>query len=385
MKASLKSYRRFNLMCLTVTLSGFLGVGVFNFVVDPFGITNSPIFSDFNELKIEKFNNVRLFKAIDVIRIKPRTLLLGSSRSDLGLDPNHPALAHQAPYNLGLVGPNMYEVRRYFDHALANQPKLKTVVIGLDFFMFNDYLKNKPDFDEKRLNQTSLTLKDSINAIFSISALEASKGTIQSSIQSDAYFLYHSNGLRYVYENKPDESLKNKFEKMIEGFLEDDSYYGKYRLSQNYLNDFRHIVETCKKKNIELKVFISPRHITHSEAIKQAGLWSDFENWKREIVKMATVWDFSGYNSITTEPISDQMKNYWDSSHYRKEVGDLILNRIFKVQEKTVPNDFGVLLTSDNIELQLATKRVDHAVWARQNLHLVKFVQEIERNVDSEN
>ncbi|MEW5860862.1 MAG: hypothetical protein AB1861_26400 [Cyanobacteriota bacterium] len=385
MKASLKRYRRFNLTFLTVTLSGFLAVGAFNFIVDPFGVTNSPIFSEFNELKIEKFNNVRLFKAVDVIRIKPKTILLGSSRSDLGLDPNHPALANQTPYNLGLVGPNMYEVRRYFDHALTNQPNLKTVVLGIDFFMFNDYSPNSPDFDENRLNQTSLTLKDSINTIFSISALEASKGTIASSLQSEAYFLYHSNGLRYVYGNKPDEPLKNKFEKMIEGFLEDKSYYARYRLSQKYLNDLRHIVETCQKKNIELKLFISPRHTIHSEAIKQAGLGSDFEEWQRELVKIATVWDFSGYNSITTEPISDQMKNYWDSSHYRKEVGDLILNRMFKVQEKRVPNDFGVLLTSDNIELQLAKKRVDHAVWTRQNPHLVKFVQEIERNVDREN
>ena len=70
------------------------------------------------------------------------------------------------------------------------------------------------------------------------------------------------------------------------------------------------------------------------------------------------LWDFSGYNSLTTEDVppdgdsETQMKWYWESSHYKKELGDLVLDRIFDYHhpERIVPDDFGVLLTPKNIK-----------------------------------
>ncbi|MCA1990745.1 MAG: hypothetical protein LDL41_01675 [Coleofasciculus sp. S288] len=361
-----------------------MSAGLFNVAVDPYGVAYSPVRDNFNNLKIEKFNNVRLFKAVDVIRLRPKSILLGSSRTDIGLDPNHPAIANQNSYNLGLVGANMYEVRRYFEHALTNQPDIKTVVLGIDFFMFNEYIQNSPDFDEARLDQKTLTLRDSINVSFSMSALRTSLATVKSSAKSDAYYLYHPNGHRYVYGNKPDQPLKNKFRNMLTGFLRRNGYYAKHQISQKHLDALKAVVETCKERNIELKIFISPSHAAQFNAIKEAGLWSNFEDWKREIVKITPIWDFSSYNSITTEPISDGMKNYWDSSHYRKEVGDLVLNRLFQMQEEAIPNDFGVLLTTDTIEAHLKKVRTDQAAWEKNNPDVVKLVQDVKRNVDGE-
>ncbi|MFC1932391.1 hypothetical protein ACFLXU_02005 [Chloroflexota bacterium] len=49
------------------------------------------------------------------------------------------------------------------------------------------------------------------------------------------------------------------------------------------------------------------------------------------------------------------MQWYWDSSHYKKELGDLMLDKIFNYHEsgRIVPDNFGVLITSDNIERHL--------------------------------
>lgn len=377
MKFSRKAYNRFNWLFAAVTLPGLLATGLLNIAIDPYGIVNSPVLAGVNELKPEQFNHVRLFKAADTIRIKPKTVILGSSRTDIGLDPKHPALVNEPAYNLGLVGPNMYEVRRYFEHAVANQPNLKTVVLGVDFLMFNENWKNSPDFDESRLEKTSLKAQDFINISFSTSALKASKNTIESSLESEAYYLYRPDGLRYVYGNEPNESLKRKFEKMLGGFLEGEKAYQRHQVSQVHLDSFRKIVEISQEKNIELKVFISPPHATQIEAIRVAGAWSEFEDWKREIVAITPVWDFSGYNSITTEHISDEMKNYWDSSHYRKEVGDLILDRLFEREESVIPDDFGTLVTTDNMESHLKEIRTEREAWAKQNPDSVQFVETI--------
>ena len=97
-------------------------------------------------------------------------------------------------------------------------------------------------------------------------------------------------------------------------------------------------------------------------------------------MKIAPVWSFSGYNSITTEPISDNMKNYIDPSHYRSEVGDLIINRLQKHQQEKVPNDFGILLTSDNVEFHLKKVRADREAWAVKNPEEVNLVKALRIN-----
>ncbi|GFZ91240.1 hypothetical protein [Okeania sp. KiyG1] len=75
----------------------------------------------------------------------------------------------------------------------------------------------------------------------------------------------------------------------------------------------------CQENNIKLILFISPSHATQWEAIRATGEWSTFEEWKREVVKITPVFDFSGYNTITTEPIHNDMENYRDNSHYTKK------------------------------------------------------------------
>jgi hypothetical protein len=79
------------------------------------------------------------------------------------------------------------------------------------------------------------------------------------------------------------------------------------------------------------------------------------------------LWDFSVYNQFTTEPIpktgdtETAMQWYWDSSHYKKELGDIMLDKIFHYHEsgRIVPDNFGILLTSENIDDHLQKIRAD--------------------------
>ncbi|MEB3828329.1 hypothetical protein [Phormidium sp. CCY1219] len=373
----MNNYRRFNLAFLGITVPGLLTVGLFNAGIDPYGVMNSPEILGLNRLKTQKFNHVRLFKAIAVTRVEPKTLLLGSSRSDLGLDPNHPALNAESAYNLALVGPNMYEVKRYFDHAIANQPEVKTVILGLDFFMFNQFKNNQADFSETRLEKETLMPKEFLNVTFSLGATRSSLETIQSSLNADANFLYQPNGLRYVYENEPERPITEEFANMMGGFMEREGYYKEYELSQEFLGALRDLVEIAKSRDIELKLFISPAHAAQWETLRLAGLWPEFEQWKREVVKIAPVWDFSGYNSITTESIDREMNYYWDSSHYRESVGDLIINRLFDYQTEKVPSDFGVVIDAESVESHLQNIRRDREAWVTHHPEVVRWVKEL--------
>ena len=116
------------------------------------------------------------------------------------------------------------------------------------------------------------------------------------------------------------------------------------------------------------------------------GLGQRYEFWLKELVRIneeeaaragrqpLPLWDFGYVNTITSEPIPatgdmTPMRWTWDYSHYRKAAGDLILDRIFDYRDPTraVPDDFGVRLTSANIDAHLARSRSQLADWAAAN------------------
>ncbi len=153
------NYRKFNWTILIVSLLPVLFVGFFNIAVDPYGILSTPSFPGFNQFKPEQDTHNSLVKTIDVIRFKPTTVLLGSSRVIIGLDPSHPGLIDsQNAYNLGIPAIHLPELNYYVEHVLINQSQAKQMVIGLDFFMFGEF-----DKDPRKLNDNLGKNKISLN------------------------------------------------------------------------------------------------------------------------------------------------------------------------------------------------------------------------------
>jgi hypothetical protein len=387
-KSSLKTqkYRRFNWLFLSAALTPLLSIGLFNFVIDPYDVFNTPRIAGINELKPKKFTHDMLFKAVEITRVKPTVLFLGSSRVQWGLDPTYFNLPGQeTAYNLGLQRANMYEVKRYFDHAITNQPNLKKVVLGIDFWMFSETIKNTPAFSEDRLEKQQISFQDALNVLFSLDAFESSQATLMDNLKNSKENLTVGSGKILIQGNvfsngilKVDKSRKNpgSVANFTKGLTNSIAYSSPFKLSQERLQLLRAIVETCQQKGIALTIFISPSHATDMEGLHVLGLWSEFEQWKREVSKIAPIWDFSGYNSITTELIAKNMKYYLDSSHYRKETGDLILNRLLSSKENTVPDNFGVLITAENIEAHFAKIRSDREKWLKTSPD-AKIVQDI--------
>lgn len=390
-KPSLNSnqHRRFNFIFLIVALLPIMSAGFLNFIVDPYGFFNSPTWLGFNQAKPEKFKQDMLINAVAVIQEKPEIIFLGSSRVQWGLKTNHPGLENnKAVYNLALQGTNLYQIRQYFEHALSNQPNLKQVIIGLDELMFSEFLSNRPGFNQARLGKQNITFEDFTNVIFSIDALNASGRTIKVSLaQPDTIPIgsfkvkpqIFNNGSLALdnssYPGSADEFINNLKTRLSPNRV--DGRYSNYQLSKDRLEDLKSIVDTCKRQGIDLKLFISPEHATLFEAMNSTKFGSEIEAWKEEIVKIKPVWDFSGYNSITTEPISSQMKYYLDSSHYNQKTGELILNRLLSYQTNKVPSDFGVLITPQNIESHLTKVHSDRQRWVKRNSDLLKLIKDV--------
>ena len=371
-----QQYKRFNYIFLSLASIPVLVLGIINAFIDPYSVLKSPKISRLNESKPEMLSHVRLYKAFDIIELKPEVILLGNSRAEWGLDPEHLLFREYQAYNLGFSGANMNEVWDYFSHALANEKGLKKVVLALDFIMFNQESANADPSAAKILGKTQTDFQDYINFIFSFDALNSSYKTLEKNLYRHYPDHRVKKGKAILDPRRDVPGSSDNFTQWIRAGIKS---YPNYRIAIDKLEHLQKLVEICQQNNIELKVFISPVHATQLEAIRVSGQWATYEDWKRKLVNITPLWDFSGYNSVTTEPVSDRMNDYIDSSHYQENVGNLILERLFNQTDSHYPTDFGVYLTPTNLESHLLNLRNAQSQWIQTHPEEVNLVQDVKK------
>jgi len=355
----------------------------FNWFMNPYGIYNSPEIDGLNKRKPLFAGQLRLAKAWTIYKRKPDAIILGSSRSECGLDPNHPGWKNaEEVYNLAISGGNMYEALRYFQHAHALKPQ-KKVVLGLDFRMFNAFEKGGVGgFKDSRLVAKA---DGSVNPQFSIFEkiiMLASMDVLRDSIKT---FKKQEKDLQYLPNGQVSWKVNAKQNDRLGGHHKAFRFTEKKNMNQIWFqrpheyefidpntgestfDDLGKLLDTAYRDNIDLRMLISPSHARLWEALHAVGLWSKFEQWKRKLViineqqakkygkQPFPLWDFSGYNRYTTENITENMKWYWEASHYKQELGNIVLDSVFG---RKIADDFGVLVNTKNIDKHLAEIRI---------------------------
>jgi hypothetical protein len=138
------------------------------------------------------------------------------------------------------------------------------------------------------------------------------------------------------------------------------------------MDDFDHLVAFCVDNHIHLIVFMHPMHSAMLDLLTKD--WDVYSGWERELVaRMEThpglkgeFWDFTSYDSMSTEPFPaptetySHMHYYWEGSHYRKIVGDMILQRIFN---GTGPAGFGRMVTNATVDQDLQRLASEKSAW----------------------
>jgi hypothetical protein len=414
-------YRRYLIITATLFLVGYAMIVGSNWLIDPYDIHDVPRIEGFNARKPEFANHLRMIKAHAVRLKRPQSVLLGTSRAEFGLDPDHPALTADGSqsYNLGIVGANMYETMRYLQHAHAAGPLVRAV-LALDLFAFNIFWKNSKDFSEERLlvtasgKQTSGFGGETLSVLASFDTLRASVRTIQKQEKALEARVYLPNGMadpnHLIQMMQKDGGQRAGFLKSENGFLEmvylpDDKYIHRFSdplSGRSTFDYFRNIVTFCRAEGIDLRLFISPAHARQWEILAAAGLWPHWEDWKRKLVSILDdlgknrpdhpaphLWDFSGYNSVTTEDVpqaddaSSLMRGYLESSHYNAKVGNMVLDTIFGRPSagEAKLGDFGTILTPENIEEHLAAIRTDRQAYRATHNNDLNDIAELSRKL----
>ncbi|MBW6489362.1 hypothetical protein [Sulfurimonas sp.] len=347
---------------LAFLIVGF--VGVVNYVVDPYGLYGTKFF---NLPKIKQSEKIRLIKVFKTQALKPVSISLGTSRTEYGYDPTHQYFIKPS-YNLAVSSASMYEARLNFEWALK-QGNLKKVLLVVDYIMFNKpNQKNVADFetyfDNPNIYKYLLSLDSFKDAILTL------KGGENTSIYLANGQKEHNHNWQKIAKNGGHLATMQKDEK---------NYYKNYPTNYTYKDtkklsfpDFENIVSHCYENNIELDIIFGPSHIRQWEALNYYLGYEKWLQWKKDVVfsvgniaqkyhkKPFKIVDFSVYHSFTTEIVptdpKSQMKYHWEASHYKNELGSIVLDRLNGGKENL---DFGVELNLQNIDNHLEKLKQD--------------------------
>lgn len=361
-------------------------VAVFNYVIDPYGIYKTKFFK-FD--KVRRADKIKLVKVIDTKSIKPKSIVLGTSRAEFGYDPTHRYFVKPS-YNLANSESTVYENRLNFEWALK-QGFLKQVLLVADYRMFNSKaMRSINDFDDYFDENKSV-----YSYLFSVDYLKDSVATVIGS--NDFYAVYKENGqLENLHHQKHIEDAGGHLSLMN---LSNANYYKGFSASYIYedtgvssFDDFEMIVRQCYENNIKLDVVFGPSHIRQWESLSYYLGYHNWLQWKKDVVlsidKIAEMYnknqfrmiDFSVYHELTAEQVpeskDEKMKYHWESSHYKNELGNIVLDRLSGNSEF---DDFGVELNVGNIDAHLSQQEinrkrfVDIEKWEREVFHRVKL------------
>ncbi|HEY1797779.1 MAG TPA: hypothetical protein VGG57_16830 [Stellaceae bacterium] len=330
-------------------------VAAFNGLMDATGLLGTPLIAGVNQVK--SYGNDRFFKPLAVERRQPDTVFVGTSRVAVGLDPHD--LPDAEAYNLGLLGSTVPEHIAFARYAIDNAPVTR-LVFGLDFASFVDPARYSSAFRLAILRPYAFW-RAIPDLLLSQSELLQSRITLTHSRRHDLP-RFAADGMLIAANEHDDNS-----DPVLRAILKVEQYARFYHWAgppDGPLGDFDTFLAGLPPR-VKTYVYVTPAHAVLGEALKPAGLTAEYDDWLRRITTICAahgvpLWDFNGYNRITTETLSSSAHDFVDGAHTTPEVGRLILGTL--LQGATVP-DFGVRLRPDMIDEYLGARRGAADAW----------------------
>lgn len=406
--------RRYTRRLTALIITGLALVATFNALVDPYDMFNGVTRDGFNTHKIAVASQERLTLAHRLRHQQPDTVIFGASRSMVGINPDHPGWGGARVYNASLGGATPEEMLAYLKHAI-HTGQVKHVLLGLDFILFNAHRDTTPLFNASRLMlqpradygpwpYMPYRPKDVAQALISFGATADSVKTLRrragfyaddSPILANGFMDTNSwstritqreGGQRQYFLNTEKTYLNKIWFPKPSGrycFADEESGRDNFAFTREFLR-------VAREHNLQVTLFINPTHARQKIYYRYAGLENAYALWLRKLVAMVeevsatsgsadtpplTLWDFTLPTALTMEevpPAGDTetlMQWHWEFSHYRPELGDRVLDKVFghSMPGNPVPEDFGIQLSSTMLE-QYVT-RITHAARMYEAAH----------------
>lgn len=306
-------------------------------------------------------------KTYALARFQPEVLYVGNSRTELGMPAQTTVFGTRRVFNAALSGASLGDAAAMARHAAAVS-RLDTVVWGIDAPSFSMEIGNT-DFDRELvaadrhylLRRGLINLKRALSLDMTMDTLRVMRGTFGGVCLSSLALLGQRDG-RCVQQRI--DSLGGTSAAMLPRVRDFARGAGPAPDAMQELD--RSVAALCRA-GTRVRLYVNPTHAMTSDVLYWAGKWPALEAWQGQLAALAEkqrrqgcdvrVFDFSGFNSVTMEAPPQlsgrpEMDNYWEASHYRVNVGQRILARMFGQGES-----FGVELTPVTLPAHQSAQR----------------------------
>lgn len=343
-------YKKYSLGIIIYLYILFIILLLVNYIINPFDIFKN------NILKYTGTSNERFVKMEHIIKNhdKYNSYMFGSSR--IGV--TDPAIVEKYIdnskfYNFTISQASMYDYDTMLQYFIKNKYMVKNLYIQIDVADFMDMYKH-PDSDYLYKPDAVLTGEDKYKfylnylTIFPVSNY---KIKLLNNYNKDEFkYDFYTTGMYY----KKEEALMNKD---LKGYLEKEpTFHAKpgmrnvnYDIVDQNLKSLKNVKDLCKKNNINLIILNTP----YNQNLMNDLYINDYCRIEKQISAITDFWDFSGYNSITTDN-----SNYYEWSHYRPKIAKIIAAKIFDDKAVAIPKDFGEYVNKNNIENHINTLKI---------------------------
>ena len=103
--------------------------------------------------------------------------------------------------------------------------------------------------------------------------------------------------------------------------------------AEENLKALERMLKYCEDRDISFRFIVAPTYFREMDRYEAESV----EDFFVRASEITPYWNFAGYNTISYDP-----RYFYDPMHYRNDVGEMMLAKIFGDERVKIPQDFGI-------------------------------------------
>ncbi len=334
------SSKKWCFVAMLASLLAVLSLVVLNVIVDPFGVFGDEWYS------YNITNNPRVGK-IEYLKKnhhKYDSYVIGCSSTSSYPVKELNKYLDASFYNMIMYGGDMLDVEQTV-YYLGENYEVKNLVV-------NVYISNGREYDVESDKYTTSMHPDAdgsskikyylkyafLNPQYSFSKLDA-KG--KDRYLSEPFDVFDEETGAYDKRKRDAEHVSD-----LQSFYADYPVFESYPVTQFTLPKYKECSESlarikgyCEEKGINLITVNGPVYYEYFKSVPK----DEIERYYKALSDVTDFWDFS-ISSVSLEP-----RFFYDETHFRNDIGRMLLARIFSDDSVYIASDFGKYVTKENV------------------------------------
>ncbi|MDY3118281.1 MAG: polysaccharide deacetylase family protein [Peptoniphilus sp.] len=333
-----KKTRQFNRLFLGIALFLLVSIAAFNVLTDPFNVFGDPIFRWFG---YDFTQNPRTAK-ITYLKTrgtskKYKNFIVGASgASSIPLD-KLKAYTGKEYFNVFHYGADLYDTEKTVAYLLKNYP-VESIIMPLAIPSATKYHENRQDLNYKLHPDVSGERKSTFYKDYLFAnpryGVDKIQGKAKDSYIPKDFDVFKEDG-SYDKRVRDVEYMGSKEEYMKNLHFDIPKEKIPLAYADEALGAIERIRNMCDKRHVPITFILTPMYAEQNARYDSKEV-KDYVNRLSSIIDF---WDFTG-NALEEDP-----RFFYDPSHFRNALGDMILDKIYKGE-----GNYGKWVSKGNVE-----------------------------------